>query len=136
MCHAVSGRHYDIGESDGSLSAFMPLADVDREADNLWAQEWVAICYELQTGRSSIPKQKMEICRAMQQIKQTLKHMRSLGNFVTTVQDKEIHQALLHYTLSGAMGHLLDGQKPFEEEHKDVLACDLIFNTESRSVFY
>ncbi|OPB31356.1 hypothetical protein [Bartonella sp. AR 15-3] len=130
MCHAVSGHHYDIGESDGSLSALMPLADVDTEADNLWAQEWVAICYELQTGRSPTPKQKMEVYRAMQHLKQMPKHMRSLDNFVTTVQDKEIHQALLHYTLFGAMGHLLDGQKPFKEEHKDILVCDLIFNTE------
>ncbi|MCL6230268.1 hypothetical protein [Bartonella bilalgolemii] len=130
LCHAVSGRHYDIEESDGSLSALMPLADVDTEADNLWAQEWVAICYELQTGRSPTPTQKIEIHRAMQQMKQTPKHMRSLGNFVTTVQDKEIHQVLLHYKLSSAMRHLLDGQKPLEEEHKDALAYDLIFNTD------
>ncbi|ATO56951.1 hypothetical protein [Bartonella sp. 1-1C] len=58
----------------------------------------------------------MEIHRAMQQMKKTLKHMRSLGNFVTTVQDKEIH-----HTLSGAMGHLLDGKKPLEEEHNFVV---------------
>ncbi|AQX22517.1 MULTISPECIES: hypothetical protein [unclassified Bartonella] len=121
LCHAVSGRHYDIGESDSSLNALMPLADVDTDADNLWAQEWVSICYELQTGLAPTPKQKMEIHRAMQQMKQTPKHMRSLGNFVTTVQDKEIHQALLHYTLSGAMGHLLDGKKPLEEEHNFVV---------------
>ncbi|EJF76258.1 transporter [Bartonella alsatica] len=117
LCYAVNGRHYDIGESDSAIGALMPLADIDTEADNLWAQEWIATCYELQTGKAPSPQQKIEIHRAMKQMRQTPKNMRSLGNFVTTVQDKEIRQALMHYTLSGGMGYLLDGQEPLEENN-------------------
>ncbi|EJF88043.1 hypothetical protein [Bartonella melophagi] len=121
LCHAANGRHYDIGENDSDMGALMPLADIDMEADNLWAQEWISICYELQVEKALTPKQKMEIHRAMQQMKNSPRNMRTLTNFVSTVQDQEIRHALNHYTLSGGMGHLLDGEEPLDENNDFVV---------------
>lgn len=36
---------------------------------------------------------------------------RSLTNFVGTVQDEEIREALNHYTITGALGDLLDAEQ-------------------------
>jgi type IV secretory pathway VirB4 component len=46
----------------------------------------------------------------MRLLRQAPRENRSLTEFVTTVQDDAIRAALNHYTISGAMGHLLDGQ--------------------------
>jgi type IV secretion/conjugal transfer VirB4 family ATPase len=111
LCAATGGRHYDIG-ADESPTALAPLADIDTDSGLVWAEEWVAICYQLQDqeGRPPSPEQKAEIHRAMRLLRQAPRENRSLTEFVTTVQDTSTRAALNHYTISGAMGHLLDGQ--------------------------
>lgn len=109
LCAATGGQHYDIG-SDDSPIAVAPLADIDTDSGLLWAEEWVSICFELQAGRPPSPQQKAQIHRAMTLLQDSSREFRSLTEFVTTVQDEEIRDALTHYTISGAMGHLLDGQ--------------------------
>lgn len=111
LCAATGGRHYDIG-ADESPTALAPLADIATDSGLLWAEEWVAICCQLQDekGRPPSPQQKAEIHRAMLLLRQAPRENRSLTEFVTTVQDDAIRATLNHYTISGAMGHLLDGQ--------------------------
>jgi type IV secretion system protein VirB4 len=110
LCTATKGgTHYDIG-ADDSTATFAPLADLDSDSDILWAEEWVAICFELQAQKPPNPHQKGEIHRAMLLLAAAPKEYRSLTDFVTTVQDDEIRAALSHYTISGPMGHLLDGR--------------------------
>lgn len=121
LCKATGGRHYDIGGNNATLGALMPLATIDEISDNLWAQEWIATCFELQTGKSPLPNQKNEIHRAMGLLQKKPISMRSLSNFVTTIQDQEIRNALAHYTISGGMGHLLDGQEPFVDDNSFIV---------------
>jgi len=109
LCSATGGLHYDIG-ADDSRVAVAPLADIDSDSAMLWAEEWAAICFELQAGKPPSPHQKGEIHRAMTLLREAPREFRSLTDFVTTVQDDEIRAALNHYTISGAMGHLLDGK--------------------------
>ena len=109
LCAATGGRHYDIG-SDDSPVAVAPLTAIDTDSGLLWAEEWVSICFELQAGRAPTPQQKAEIHRAMTLLAGAPRENRSLTEFVTTVQDDDIRAAMNHYTISGAMGHLLDGQ--------------------------
>ncbi|MGD9664374.1 MAG: transporter, partial [Novosphingobium sp.] len=109
LCSASGGVHYDIGSDDSTL-AVAPLADIDSDSGVLWAEEWAAICFELQAGKPPSPHQKGEIHRAMTLLREAPREFRSLTDFVSTVQDDEIRAALNHYTISGAMGHLLDGK--------------------------
>ena len=109
LCKATKGVHYDIGNDEADTPALTPLVDIDSEAEALWAEEWVATCFELQARVPPNPAQKAEIRRAMNLLRQAPRDGRSLTNFVSTVQDPEVRDALTHYTLSGSMGHLLDG---------------------------
>ncbi|HII2853127.1 TPA: transporter [Escherichia coli] len=110
LCKATGGIHYDIGSDEGDTPALTPLVDIDSEAEALWAEEWIATCFELQAKKSPTPQQKSEIHRAISLLREAPRNFRSLTDFVTTVQDAEVRDALNHYTISGSMGHLLDGK--------------------------
>lgn len=109
LCKATGGSHYDIGEDDATI-AIAPLADIDTPSGMTWAEEWIATCFELQSGRPPSPYQKREIHKAMELLQAAPRNSRSLTDYVLTVQDEDIRAALGHYTISGAMGHLLDGK--------------------------
>jgi len=108
LCSATRGLHYDIGADDSPVT-IAPLADIDSESGVLWAEEWVATCFELQAQRPPSPREKALIHRAMMLLRDAPRENRSLTDFVTNVQDEEVRAALGHYTLNGSMGHLLDG---------------------------
>lgn len=109
LCTATGGVHYDLGADDSPI-ALAPLVDIDTDSGALWAEEWLAICFELQAGKPPSPHQKGEIHRAITLLREAPREFRSMTDFVSTVQDDEIRAALNHYTISGAMGHLLDGK--------------------------
>lgn len=111
LCKATGGVHYDIGNDEAETPALMPLVDIDSEAEGLWAEEWIATCFQLQVQRPPTPHQKTEIHKAMLLLREAPREFRSLTDFVTTVQDAEVRAALNHYTISGSMGHLLDGKE-------------------------
>ena len=110
LCKASGGQHYDIGNDESETPALTPLIDIDSESDALWAEEWIATCFELQTRKQPSPHQKAEIHRAMNLLRESPRNFRSLTDYVSTVQDGEVRAALSHYTLNGSMGHLLDGK--------------------------
>ncbi|EOL3511726.1 transporter [Escherichia coli] len=112
LCKASGGRHYDIGSDEGgSTPTLMPLADIDSESEALWAEEWIATCFELQAHKPPKPEQKAAIHKAIDILREQPRHARSLTDFAFTVQDIEVRDAMSHYTISGAMGHLLDGKE-------------------------
>jgi type IV secretion system protein TrbE len=110
IANAAGGRHYDIA-SDATPN-FAPLSVLESDSDMMWAEEWIANCYELQTGQRPTPTQRQEIHRAMiLQRDASTSEFRSLSEFTTTVQDKELRDALNYYTVSGSLGHLLDSHR-------------------------
>jgi type IV secretion system protein VirB4 len=110
LCSAVGGIHHDIGSDDSRLS-LCPLAEIDAVSDALWAEEWIATCYELQKGDSLTPRQKKLVHEAIESMQRWDKAHRTMSAFVSTVQDADIHDALAHYTVGGGLGGLLDGGK-------------------------
>lgn len=111
LCQATGGIHYDIGNDESDTPALTPLNDIDSDSEVLWAEEWIATCFELQAGVAPDPMQKAAIHRAMMLLREAGKGFRSLTDFVTTCQDPTVKAALSHYTISGSMGHLLDGRE-------------------------
>ncbi len=106
----AGASHYDIGGEHEAVPAFAPLRDIDTPMDLAWAEEWIATLYELQTRVPPGARQKEEIHRAMALLQAAPLDGRSLTHFVATVQDPDLRGALNHYTVSGAVGHLLDGE--------------------------
>jgi len=108
---AAGGDHYEIGgetEGKGRLLAFCPLHDLSSDADRAWAAEWVEALVAMQ-GVSITPDHRNAISRQIGLMAQA--RGRSLSDFVSGVQMREIKEALHHFTVDGPMGHLLDAEE-------------------------
>ena len=109
LTNACGGKHYDMAEEKNKL-VLAPLSVLETQRDMIWAEEWIAHCFELQAGKAPTPNQREEIHRAMQLLKTDKEeNERSLTDFCLTVQNIELREALAHYTISGALGSILDG---------------------------
>lgn len=104
---AARGSHYDIGGENQKLS-FAPLSKIDSDNEQAWCEDWIENCLFLQ-GVTVTPEHRKSIHAAM--TIQRTSGSTSMTDFVTNVQDQELKAALSHYTLSGPMGHLLDGEE-------------------------
>lgn len=108
---AVGGDHYEIGgearEAHAPLS-FCPLSDLSTDGDRAWAAEWIETLVALQ-GVTMSPEYRNAISRQIRLMAEA--RGRSLSDFVSGVQMREIKDALHHYTIDGPMGQLLDAEK-------------------------
>lgn len=120
LVNAANGEHYDIAGEGPDLN-FCPLGRVDEPAEQAWAAEWIESCAELQ-GVVITPERRKEIFRSIVQLGQSTDrmHQRTLSNYLLTLQDQTLRDALHAYTLSGMAGSLLDsesdslGSNPFQ----------------------
>ena len=108
---ATGGTHYEIAGENSQL-AFCPLRHVSNDAEQGWAEEWIANICEMQ-GQEILPKHRIAIHEAMKQIRTSPKEFRTMSHFYHYLQDPELKEAVQHYTRNGNMGRLLDT----EEDH-------------------
>ncbi|MBB3933744.1 type IV secretion system protein VirB4 [Kaistia hirudinis] len=107
---AVGGDHYEIGgETDGQgrALAFCPLEELATDADRAFASDWIETLVALQ-GVTVTPDHRNSISRQIGLLAEA--RGRSLSDFVSGVQMREIKDALHHYTVDGPMGQLLDAE--------------------------
>lgn len=105
LTKACGGVHFDIAGDDSAL-AFMPLAEIaESQAGYAWAAEWIA---DLLTLNSVVPTpaQRNLISAALSAMKNTESY--TFSDFVNSVQDNSIREALESYVVGGQMGHLFD----------------------------
>ncbi len=108
---AAGGDHYEIGgdDPDGAAAlAFCPLSDLSTDTDRAWAAEWVETLVAVQ-GVLITPDHRNAISRQIGLMAEA--RGRSLSDFVSGVQMREIKDALHHYTVDGPMGQLLDAER-------------------------
>ncbi|GJL95514.1 MAG: conjugal transfer protein TrbE [Hyphococcus sp.] len=106
LTKAVGGQHFTVAGDDESLS-FCPLQFLDSKGDRAWALEWICTMVEL-NGVTVTPLQRNEISQAIANMHQSGSH--TLSDFLVTIQDEAIREALRQYTIDGMMGHLLDAE--------------------------
>lgn len=107
---AAGGDHHEIGGDgggEGANLAFCPLAELATDVDRAWAAEWIETLVALQ-GVTITPDHRNAISRQVGLM--TEAPGRSLSDFVSGVQMRELKEALHHYTVDGPMGHLLDAE--------------------------
>lgn len=109
----IDGDHYLIGgdapeEGEGRALSFCPLADLSSDADRAWASGWIEMLVALQ-GVTITPDYRNAISRQVGLMAES--RGRSLSDFVSGVQMREIKEALHHYTVDGPMGQLLDAEE-------------------------
>ncbi|MGV3633158.1 MAG: conjugal transfer protein TrbE, partial [Pseudorhodoplanes sp.] len=103
---AAGGAHYDVGAGEGL--SFCPLAELKDDTDRAWASEWIETLVALQ-GVKVTPDHRNAISRQIALMANA--RGRSLSDFVSGVQLREIKDALHSYTVDGPMGHLLDAEQ-------------------------
>ena len=106
LARACSGAHYTIAGDDESL-AFCPLQFLETPSDKAWALEWIEIILAL-NGKEITPGERNEIAGALESLSRS--HGNSLTHFLSTVQVREVQEALKQYTVEGSFGHLLDAE--------------------------
>ncbi|MDY0215037.1 MAG: conjugal transfer protein TrbE [Bacilli bacterium] len=106
LTKAAGGLHYEIAGENQKLS-FAPLAKIDSDSEQSWCEDWIETCLVLQ-GLTVTPEYRKSIHTAMTLQRTT--ESTSMTDFVTNIQNSTLKAALAHYTLSGAMGQLLDGE--------------------------
>ncbi|WP_425627598.1 conjugal transfer protein TrbE [Agrobacterium tumefaciens] len=109
----IDGDHYQIGGDateggDGKALSFCPLADLTTDGDRAFAAEWIEMLVALQ-GVTITPDYRNAISRQVGLMAES--RGRSLSDFVSGVQMREIKDALHHYTVDGPMGQLLDAEE-------------------------
>ncbi len=87
-----------------SLS-FAPLSNIKTPGQIAWAESWVETCLKLQNVEIT-PRDKKLIHEAL--ISHVDTNSKSITEFISSLQDQNLRDALGHYTLSGAAGFLLD----------------------------
>jgi type IV secretion/conjugal transfer VirB4 family ATPase len=108
---ASGGKHYEIGgtaEGGGMELSFCPLEDLSTDEDRAWAAEWIETLVVIQ-GVVMTPDLRNAISRQIMLMAAST--ARSLSDFVSGVQTRQIKEALHHYTVDGPMGHLLDAEQ-------------------------
>ena len=104
---AAGGDHYDVGGGEGVPLSFCPLADLTTDSDRAWASEWIETLATVQ-GVAFTPDHRNSISRQIELMAGA--PGRSMSDFVSGVQLRQIKDALHHYTLDGPMGQLLDAE--------------------------
>lgn len=103
---ASGGTHYDVASETSSL-AFAPLSNIKTSGQIAWAETWIETCLKLQNVLIT-PKHKKLIHEAI--ISHVNTKSTSLTEFVSSLQDQELRDALSHYTVTGSAGFLLDSE--------------------------
>lgn len=106
LTHAVGGRFYDLfGNRE---LAFSPLQCLDEQSDRAWAATYIEDLCTL-SGLPVNPAERNAIEEAIRMMAGPTNH-RTISDFVATIQNESVREALKHYTLAGAAGSLLDAE--------------------------
>ncbi len=107
LCKAMGGSHYSIGGENNAI-AFYPLAEIDTPQGLNFAGDWIESLLESQ-GIAVTHVHRKEIRASL--VRLSAQKSRTLTDYQGTVQNEDIKNALEFYTLSGAMGNILDADE-------------------------
>ena len=106
LAKAAGAEFYDMGAA-GSGVQLCPLREIDDPADIAWAVDYIeSLC--ILGGTTISAKHRNAINQGVKMLRNS--PTRSLTELYTAIQDEGLREALQHYTLSGAVGELLDAE--------------------------
>lgn len=134
----LDGAHYDIG-ADATAMRFCPLAAIDSPSDRLAAQEWLEAAIVLSKGSPPNPDERELIHAALESMAKTTTpdepQMRTMTNFVHTVQGLDLRKYLDYYTGDSPGGQLLDGESnDIRYRNFTVFELDHVFQMDAKLV--
>ena len=113
LCEALdNSAFYDLGRAEGDIN-LCPLAEIDDPDVMLWASEWIEMLVELVSPGLVTPQRRILLNEALKNLaaSTTKAEERTLTEYITSIQDKEMKAALGYYSLSQSGGYILDGDR-------------------------
>ena len=113
LCEALdNSAFYDLGRAEGEIN-LCPLAEIDDPDVMLWASEWIEMLVELVSPGLVTPQRRILLNEALQNLaaSTTKPEERTLTEYITSIQDREMKAALGYYSLSQSGGYILDGDR-------------------------
>lgn len=113
LCQALdNSAFYDLGRAEGEIN-LCPLAEIDDPDVMLWASEWLEMLIELVSPGLITPQKRILLNEALQNLAASTSkpEERTLTEYITSIQDKELKAALGYYSLSQSGGYILDGDR-------------------------
>ena len=107
LTYAIGGEFHDLGNDELS---FQPLANIEIVEEKEWAYGWILEILEQENVKVS-PTQKEKIWKVLDNLAKTPIELRTISNFYTSVNDREIKEALIPYKIGGAWGKYFDSDK-------------------------
>lgn len=114
LTEAVSGSFYNVGSETEEL-CFQPLRNIDRDAERLWANEWLLELLADQ-GLITTTELKSEVWQALISLSEQESTSRTLSVFKSLIQSSEARQALRPFTLGGPYGYLFDAAEERDDK--------------------
>ncbi|MGJ8530075.1 hypothetical protein [Maritalea sp.] len=115
ICQGVGGNHYEIGsdgEENNRTVTLMPLQFIDTPSELARTVNWVETCIELQ-GLNITPGRHRAIEKALKLLRDS--NSRTITEFISNLQDKDLREAMAYYSIDGTAGHILDGDRDTAE---------------------
>ena len=116
LCQALDDAvFYDLGQSASTIN-LCPLAQIDDPEVMAWAAEWLEMLIEMAAPGLMTPARRILLNEALKNLaaSTTRAAERTLTEFITSVQDEDMKDALGFYSLTQSGGYLLDG------DHDDI----------------
>ncbi|MGH7462269.1 MAG: hypothetical protein ACREMA_14760 [Longimicrobiales bacterium] len=109
--------HYDLAGESGTPS-FCPLGHLETANERTWAKEYMEMLIELQwSDRKVTPDERKKIGKAIDLLAEPGAG-RTIDDFVSTVQDKDIREALAYYCDNGPAADLLNASSDSLRDHR------------------
>ena len=131
LVQACRGNHYNILNKDNKLS-FCPLAEIDSDADRIWACSWIEELLILQ-GMAIDPKARNDISEGVEALRSD--ESRTLSSLHTNIQNMQIKEALEPFVTikGGVMASLLDAEEDgLAESNFQVFEIENLLNMDKR----
>jgi type IV secretion system protein VirB4 len=103
LTSAAGGNHYDLGLDDIS---FCPFSLIDRDAERLWAHDWLELLLRLQNV-ALLPEYRKALWRALELLASSPASARTITDLINTVQEHALRDALGRYSVTGPLGRFL-----------------------------
>ena len=113
LCESLdNSAFYDLGRAEGEIN-LCPLAEIDDPDVMLWASEWIEMLVELVSPGLVTPQRRILLNEALRNLaaSTTKPEERTLTEYITSIQDREMKAALGYYSLSQSGGYILDGDR-------------------------
>ena len=89
---------------------FCPFSRIDRDAERMWAHDWLELLLRLQNV-ALLPEYRKALWRALELLASSPSSARTITDLINTVQEHALRDGLGRYSVTGPLGRFLDADQ-------------------------